>query len=646
MAHRRHWIGTTARAAVCVGALSCAAAVVAPASATAATTAVDCATGSLQAAITSAAAGTTLSVSGFCEGNFDITKDLSLVGLPGAVLSAQNSGNVLGIGAGAGNVSISSLEITDGKAANGAGIYAPDGVRLTLDHVTVDDNVAIGTTNVLGGGVYLVGGGGSLTLRDCTFSANQAEDYGSTAEIVEGGAVYTEVPTTISGSTFAANRALITGSSGQSQSQGGAVDVEAAPLTISSTTFTNNVAHAAETDPGVSDFGAASGAALWVNNANSLAVSIEHSVFSRNRAAASGPNAGGFGAGAEFALGGEGLLTLGSDAFTDNAVSVSITGVNAGNSEGGGFDADAKTTTFSHLTVEGNSVTVTSASAGEAQGGGAHIASGGGTISDSTISGNTASITGATANPSHSTAAIGGGAAILVDTGVLTIARSTFAGNVSRAASPVTSVSALAGGLEMQGVVSPSGHDRIVDSTFTKNRAVVAGTAGSLAEGGAIGVTEPLTLAFDTVVGNSASGKAASQSEGGALQDFNATPLPLIEASLIVGNTAGSASICTGSFASAGYNDFGPVGGCSITPRHTDKTRVSVARARLGRLAANGGPTKTIALGAHSVAVDQIPHTTCRAITKTDQRGVVRPQGTKHGKSKCDIGAYERKPRH
>jgi len=55
---------------------------------------------------------------------------------------------------------------------------------------------------------------------------------------------------------------------------------------------------------------------------------------------------------------------------------------------------------------------------------------------------------------------------------------------------------------------------------------------------------------------------------------------------------------------------------------------------KLGALASNGGPTKTPALRPGSPALDAASTADCPS---TDQRGVVRPQG-----SVCDIGSYER----
>jgi len=62
----------------------------------------------------------------------------------------------------------------------------------------------------------------------------------------------------------------------------------------------------------------------------------------------------------------------------------------------------------------------------------------------------------------------------------------------------------------------------------------------------------------------------------------------------------------------------------------------------LGPLQDNGGRAMTHALGAGSVAIDQIPAADCvdpdGAPLKTDQRGEPHPAGAE---SKCDIGSCE-----
>jgi uncharacterized repeat protein (TIGR01451 family) len=61
---------------------------------------------------------------------------------------------------------------------------------------------------------------------------------------------------------------------------------------------------------------------------------------------------------------------------------------------------------------------------------------------------------------------------------------------------------------------------------------------------------------------------------------------------------------------------------------------------QLSALAANGGPTPTMAISSTSPALNAIPfgEIGCGSTTTTDQRGVVRP----FGQTGCEIGAYER----
>lgn len=75
----------------------------------------------------------------------------------------------------------------------------------------------------------------------------------------------------------------------------------------------------------------------------------------------------------------------------------------------------------------------------------------------------------------------------------------------------------------------------------------------------------------------------------------------------------------------------------------TDQTSKSNTEPGLaGGLADNGGPTQTIAIQKTGPAFNAIPVEVngCGDGTKTDQRGVTRPQG-----KKCDVGAYEKKVR-
>ena len=111
----------------------------------------------------------------------------------------------------------------------------------------------------------------------------------------------------------------------------------------------------------------------------------------------------------------------------------------------------------------------------------------------------------------------------------------------------------------------------------------------------------------------------------------------------ITGNISVGGSIvqgdCGTEVVSLGDNIERPSDTCGFD-QPTDQVNVSADDLKLGELADNGGPTLTHALGAGSVAIDNIPEADCvdaegEPLT-TDQRGVMRPQG-----DSCDAGAFE-----
>ena len=136
-----------------------------------------------------------------------------------------------------------------------------------------------------------------------------------------------------------------------------------------------------------------------------------------------------------------------------------------------------------------------------------------------------------------------------------------------------------------------------------------------------------------TVARNSvdANGASAFSGGGGLYRNSGTTTL---QATIIALNTSptGLGPDCLGPPASDGHNLIGDTTDCSFTPKGNDKHDVNP---KLAKLAANGGPTQTVALLKGSPAIDWIPKKSC-AVT-TDQRGVSRPQGPR-----CDIGSYER----
>ena len=157
------------------------------------------------------------------------------------------------------------------------------------------------------------------------------------------------------------------------------------------------------------------------------------------------------------------------------------------------------------------------------------------------------------------------------------------------------------------------------------------------------------------------SGNAATQSAGGILS-FNNPVLRLVNNTL----AANAASSASGKAILSEFGDLLEVAGtvidgdCSTStpPRSnghniespgntcgfdqtTDQVNVTAEQLNLQPLANNGGPTMTHALGAGSVAIDQIPEEDCGdadglPLTE-DQRGFPRD-------SMCDVGAFEAQP--
>jgi hypothetical protein len=146
--------------------------------------------------------------------------------------------------------------------------------------------------------------------------------------------------------------------------------------------------------------------------------------------------------------------------------------------------------------------------------------------------------------------------------------------------------------------------------------------------GGVLGSGGAMTLVQATIAQNGLGGGGAGGSPGGAGG--------LGGAGSAVGQTSGTTTVqnvilngdCTGTITDGGRNLDFPASTCPG----------SNGDPKLGALKDNGGPTKTLALGAGSAALDSVPPggAGCPA---SDQRGVARPVGPA-----CDAGAYEVAP--
>lgn len=241
-----------------------------------------------------------------------------------------------------------------------------------------------------------------------------------------------------------------------------------------------------------------------------------------------------------------------------------------------------------------------SVTAGSRLEGNAVSGSGGGIYNES---GSRATITDSTVSGNRSSEGVGGG---VYTTGLdLAVQHSTFSGNRS----------AVGGGL-----YAASGSSTIINSTFAGNVSVEEG--GGIAIGGG-----SATITNSTVSGNVAGSGAAG---GGISAEGTAT----IRGSVVAGNTASSGNTdVVGNFTDGGFNIVGGTAGAAGL--QTDVQGKPV-------LAANGGPTKTVALVRGGDAIDAGNSFG----SATDQRGTPRPKDyaavdNAAGGDGSDIGAFE-----
>jgi hypothetical protein len=627
--------------------------------ASAATIHVNCFAEDLQPSIVAAAPGSTLLIKGTCYGNFTVDKKLTLKGDPTATLDGNGADTTLVVSS-LDPVHLSQLVITGGTA----GIKHTNGLAsaglLVLDRVTVRDNAA-----VLSPGSSAVGGGifsrGSLRLTHSSVLHNlvRVTNFSQGAEAF-GGGIYSEGPLTLIDSVVSSNRASATTSSSgadtHAEAGGGGIAVKGSSLTVTSSHIDGNRVTATSAHGTAT----ARGGGIWFDVLSSpSSVSIEDSTVDGNFVAASGVPAvaggGGFvttksvdtiavtrstllgnqvfgsGSGAAalifgggLGVGTEGGLTVqssrivgsrliarsdvdvvasGVGLYSEGAVSVVSSSISSGRADlhatrfvtatGGGIDHPAldESLHVTRSTVSGNRLTLRSDTASVSGGGGGIHSVGPATIVASTLSGNTISATAGGTSPAD---AFGGGLRLADGTGHA-LRNSTIAGNAARAFAPGGTATATGGGIEFD-----AGAANIVDATIARNLVGGSGSVDSQHGGGLNVESGPVTLKATIVALNTSSGAGPD---------------------------------CSGVVGSSGHNLLGHTAGCTFAHMASDKRNVNP---KLGLLANNGGPTKTLALLVGSPAINAIPAAAC-AVSQ-DQRGVHRPQGPR-----CDIGAYERK---
>jgi CSLREA domain-containing protein len=235
------------------------------------------------------------------------------------------------------------------------------------------------------------------------------------------------------------------------------------------------------------------------------------------------------------------------------------------------------------------------------------------------------------------------------NSGDLTLLRTVLTGNASVAGSA---------GPGRGGAIASEGTDSsltLADSTIANNTAqenggglliggyarlsnvtIVGNRSGNLGGGLYFFASSQSTVSNATIAGN-----AAALTGGGVFAENPAFIgiAPKVASSILAGNTAAHQPDCSGSLDSS-YDLIGNGAGCFGPAGSHNKvgTAASPIDPKLGPLAANGGPTPTLALLAGSPAINAgnpaTPGSGAAACGPTDQRGV-RRSGT------CDIGAFE-----
>jgi hypothetical protein len=617
----------------------------------AAASSVDCNKGDLQHAISAASPGGTLLVKGTCVGTFVVDRDLTIRGNPTATLDAQQSGTTVAVND-VHTVHLASLEITGGWSENGAGGGVSVAGPLFLDHVTVTGNVstAPGGTLACGGGVrgfaaplhvtasritdnavrtkgsavVEAGGGGvcstghgSLVVRGTTISGNRvaAISSGDQAEAFGGGVMVFDAGLSISSSHVDGNTAAGLGAGGpNSVARGGGVDQESSASTTSITGSTVSGNRVTVSTTSHSALGAAGGV-------NAYALTLTSSTVAGNQTTATGDTAA--------VVTGGGVHTISATVSRSKIIS-NTSRATEGHAQvvGGGIDSEMSLR-LSSSTIAGNLSRATGhGNVADGWGGGTYGTDE--TITSSSITGNVLRSTSDVDSD-----ALGGG----VYTSGLHLVRSTVAGNTATAATQggTTNATGQGGGVV---VVTNGGGRSVENSTIANNHvnATASTSAGdAVAAGGGLFATggQSLSVVATTVAGNSlaATGTTITIHGGGIGHDIPMTLTGDLVSLNATPKAAQGPNCGPGPVGSGGGNVLGVVTGCGFHAKGTDHT--GVTNPKLGPLAANGGPTKTMALLAGSPAIDVISRAACHEAL--DQRGFHRPQGPR-----CDAGAYER----
>ncbi len=170
-----------------------------------------------------------MKVTGTCDGSVFVNKRLTIQGNPTATLDAHDLGRVIeGLIGASSTLRLVHLAITGGVSEQGSGVRMDNG-DLTLDHVTVRDNLATGSTDAEAGGVFVPG---RLTIVDSSIVHNRAVATNISFDEVSasGGGAFVGGVVSIVRSTIAFNHASAVSNGSSAAAFGGGIDAENAAL--------------------------------------------------------------------------------------------------------------------------------------------------------------------------------------------------------------------------------------------------------------------------------------------------------------------------------------------------------------------------------------------------------------------------------
>jgi hypothetical protein len=486
------------------------------------------------------------------------------------------------------------LIITQGKAANGAGIDFWGLGTLNLGDCTVSGNTAgqggglynglgqalVTNSTLTGNSGYLNGGGidnfGTLTLTNSVVSGNSAIGGG-------GGGLSNSGTAILIDSTVSTNHTMFL--------YGGGIDNLAGTLTLTNSVVSGNSANGGG---GIANFGG---------------LALNHSSLSGNSATN--------------ARGGGLLNKPGSNA---NLYGYSfVTGNSAGYAGYGGGIFNYGTLTLTNDTVSGN----------YGMRGAGMFNESSATLTNTTLSGNTAR-------------AVGGG---IENWDTLTLTNGTVSGNYARAGGGIDTSSLLGGTSTLTSVVvsgnrtQGAGGGILNGGPLTLTNSTVSGNTGSLGAG--ISNYFALTLTNSTISGNNNPYGGVGGGSAGGIGCYGTKVTPIsMNNTLVAGNTStGATPDVNGTVTStSGFNLIGNGTGVTGISNGVNGNQIGTAASPinplLSALGNYGGPTQTMGLlpgspaldaGSNALAVDSHGNP-----LTTDQRGFARIVN-----GIVDIGAFE-----